>query len=94
MLISQWLLSIVRPELMLPRWIPSQGALVGWWFIAVVRALFRPGQPTESPLDFPDDFPRKTGTRLLMGAILVRIRRQQRTRNHASAYQALDSGPG
>jgi hypothetical protein len=70
-LISQWLLSIVRPELMLPRWIPSQGALVGWWFIAVVRALFPPGQPVENPLDFPDDHRWEPGVRLLIGAVLV-----------------------
>ncbi len=70
-LISQWLLSIVRPELMMPRWIPSQGGLVGWWFIAVVRALFPPGQRVESPLDFPDDHRWEPGVRLLIGAVLV-----------------------
>ena len=49
-LISQWTLAIVRPAWMLPRWIPSQGALVGWWFIAILRALLRPGKSMKAIL--------------------------------------------
>lgn len=47
---SQALLGIFAPDLTLPRWCPSQGALVSWFFLAVLRTLFPPGQ-NESPLE-------------------------------------------
>ena len=40
--LSQVTLSIVKPELALPRWCPSQGAFVGWLFLSMVRAMFPP----------------------------------------------------
>jgi hypothetical protein len=70
-LVSQWTLSFLRPELVLPRWIPSQGALVGWWFIAILRALAPPGQMDESPVDEEDDRRYKTGTLLAAGALFL-----------------------
>jgi hypothetical protein len=41
-LISQRALSMFSPELMLPRWAPTQGELAGWAFMVFLRAMFRP----------------------------------------------------
>ncbi len=40
--LSQPALSRFAPELALPRWFPTQGGIVGPWFLLFVRALFPP----------------------------------------------------
>jgi hypothetical protein len=58
--LSQPVLSGFSPELALPRWFPTQGGIVGPWFLLIVRALFPPrarrpqeatdmGQPASIP---------------------------------------------
>jgi hypothetical protein len=45
-LVSQMVLAAVAPELVLPRWAPTQGTFVGWMFLAGLRAFFPPGPDT------------------------------------------------
>ena len=37
------LLVALRPDLMLPRWCPSEGSVLAWLFIILLRAIFPPG---------------------------------------------------
>ena len=38
------LLGAFRPDLMLPRWCPSEGSVLAWLFIILMRAIFPPGR--------------------------------------------------
>jgi len=48
-LLAEWILSAVQPELALPRWAPTQGGFVGFSLIVACRALFP--QCSESSAD-------------------------------------------
>jgi hypothetical protein len=41
--LSQFVLAKIAPELVLPHWAPTQGAMVGWWFLTITRSVFPPG---------------------------------------------------
>jgi hypothetical protein len=41
--LTQVVLAIVKPELALTHWAPTQGGIAGWAFIASTRAIFPPG---------------------------------------------------